>query len=151
MTMPRSRSLAATLGGPLLLIACSGGPSNEPTGASGLADPTPPPVATATPQASATEPASPTAAPTFSVQTYPVPAGSGPHDVAPAADGGVWYTAQASGELGWLNPDNGQVREIALGPGSAPHGVIVGPDGAAWITDGGLNAIVRVDAAERAR
>ena len=75
-----------------------------------------------------------------------MPAGSGPHDVAPAADGGVWYTAQASGELGWLNPDNGQVREIPLGPGSAPHGVIVGPDGAAWITDGGLNAIVRVDA-----
>ena len=29
--------------------------------------------------------------------------------------------------------------------GSAPHGVIVGPDGAPWITDGGLNAIVRVD------
>src|SRR3546814_13418615 len=27
----------------------------------------------------------------------------------------------------------------------APHGVIVGPDGAPWITDGGLNAIVRVD------
>jgi virginiamycin B lyase len=32
-----------------------------------------------------------------------------------------------------------------LGDGSAPHGVIVGPDGAPWITDGGLNAIVRVD------
>jgi virginiamycin B lyase len=32
-----------------------------------------------------------------------------------------------------------------LGAGSAPHGVIVGPDGAPWITDGGLNAIVRVD------
>lgn len=31
------------------------------------------------------------------------------------------------------------------GPGSAPHGVIVGPDGAAWVTDGGLNAILRVD------
>ena len=30
-------------------------------------------------------------------------------------------------------------------PGSRPHGVIVGPDGAPWITDGGLNAIVRVD------
>jgi virginiamycin B lyase len=29
--------------------------------------------------------------------------------------------------------------------GSAPHGVIVGPDGAAWVTDGGLNAILRVD------
>jgi virginiamycin B lyase len=28
---------------------------------------------------------------------------------------------------------------------SAPHGVIVGPDGAPWVTDGGLNAILRVD------
>jgi virginiamycin B lyase len=65
--------------------------------------------------------------------------------VAPADDGGVWYTAQGSGELGWLDPESGEVREIRLGAGSAPHGVIVGPDGAPWITDGGLNAIVRVD------
>jgi len=82
---------------------------------------------------------------TFTVTTYPVPSGSAPHDVVPAADGGVWYTAQQTGELGWLDPDTGAVREVALGPGSAPHGVIVGPDGAPWITDSGLNAIVRVD------
>ena len=81
----------------------------------------------------------------FRVREYPVPAGSRPHDVAPARDGGVWYTAQGSGELGWLNPRTGRVREVPLGPGSAPHGVIVGPDGAPWITDGGLNAIVRVE------
>ena len=81
----------------------------------------------------------------FRVREYPVPAGSRPHDVAPARDGGVWYTAQGSGELGWLNPKTGRVREVPLGPGSAPHGVIVGPDGAPWITDGGLNAIVRVE------
>ena len=37
------------------------------------------------------------------------------------------------------------MTEVALGDGSAPHGVIVGPDGAPWVTDGGLNAIVRVD------
>jgi virginiamycin B lyase len=79
------------------------------------------------------------------VQEFPVPAGSHPHDVAPARDGGVWYTAQGVGKLGWLDPATGKVREIALGEGSAPHGVIVGPDGAPWITDGGLNAIVRVD------
>jgi virginiamycin B lyase len=79
------------------------------------------------------------------VREYPVPAGSQPHDVAPARDGGVWYTAQGSGELGWLNPKTGRVRHTPLGAGSAPHGVIVGPDGAPWITDGGLNAIVRVD------
>ena len=81
----------------------------------------------------------------FSMETYPVVAGSRPHDVAPAADGGVWYTGQANGTLGWLDPETGALREIQLGQGSSPHGVIVGPDGDAWITDGGLNAIVRVD------
>lgn len=80
-----------------------------------------------------------------SVREYEVPAGSRPHDVAVAADGTVWYTAQGSGELGRLDPRTGRVTEVGLGPGSRPHGVIVGPDGAAWITDGGLNAIVRVD------
>jgi virginiamycin B lyase len=57
----------------------------------------------------------------------------------------VWFTAQASGHLGRLDPRTGRTRRVALGAGSAPHGVIVGPDGAPWITDGGLNAIVRVD------
>ncbi|RWO33429.1 MAG: lyase [Mesorhizobium sp.] len=80
------------------------------------------------------------------VRYYPVPEGAGPHDVAPAPDGSVWYTAQGQGALGRLDPDTGAVRHITLGDGSAPHGVIVGPDGAAWVTDGGLNAIVRVDA-----
>ncbi|MEE9277113.1 MAG: lyase [Dehalococcoidia bacterium] len=81
------------------------------------------------------------------VDAFPVPAGSRPHDVAPAADGGVWYTAQGAGALGWLDPETGATRHIDLGAGSRPHGVIVGPDGAAWVTDGGLNAIVRVDPA----
>src|ERR671914_2458976 len=89
--------------------------------------------------------ARPDGGPRFSVREFAVPAGTHPHDVAPARDGGVWYTAQATGALGWLNPKTGKVRETPLGAGSAPHGVIVGPDGAPWITDGGLNAIVRVD------
>ena len=79
------------------------------------------------------------------LREYPVPAGKLPHDVAPARDGGVWYTAQGSGALGWLDPKTGETQHTPLGDGSAPHGVIVGPDGAPWITDGGLNAIVRVD------
>jgi virginiamycin B lyase len=84
------------------------------------------------------------------IREFTVPAGSHPHDVAPATDGTVWYTAQAAGKLGRLDPSTGQVREVPLGAGSAPHGVIVGPDGAAWVTDSGLNAIVRVDAATHA-
>ena len=83
--------------------------------------------------------------PRLRIREFPVPAGSRPHDVAPARGGGVWYTAQATGALGLLDPRTGRTRHIPLGPGSAPHGVIVGPDGAPWITDGGLNAIVRVD------
>lgn len=79
------------------------------------------------------------------VRYYAVPSGTGPHDVAPAPDGTVWYTAQRAGALGRLDPATGRTEHISLGPRSAPHGVIVGPDAAAWVTDGGRNAIVRVD------
>jgi virginiamycin B lyase len=84
------------------------------------------------------------------IRYYAVPEGAGPHDVAPAPDGMVWYTAQGQGALGRLDPRTGDVEQIPLGEGSAPHGVIVGPEGAAWVTDGGLNAIVRVDPATKA-
>lgn len=87
-----------------------------------------------------------TSAQRLRVREYPVPAGTHPHDVAPAPDGTVWYTAQHTGKLGRLDPATGKTIEVPLGDGSAPHGVIAGPDGAAWVTDGGLNAIVRVDA-----
>jgi virginiamycin B lyase len=75
---------------------------------------------------------------------------AGIHDVAPAPDGGVWFTAQASGHLGYFNPSSGASEVIALGMNSAPHGVIQGPDKAAWITDGGQQAIVRVSWPDRA-
>ena len=81
---------------------------------------------------------------------YPLPAGVGAHDVAPAADGAVWFTAQMQGALGRLDPATGHVELLPLGKDSAPHGVIVGPDGATWVTDGGSNAILRVDGTTRA-
>jgi virginiamycin B lyase len=86
----------------------------------------------------------------MALQTYPVLAGAGAHDVDPAADGTVWFTAQAAGKLGRLDPKTGKSDLIPLGRGAAPHGVIVGPDGAPWVTDGGQNAIVRVDPLTRA-
>jgi len=75
---------------------------------------------------------------------------TGIHDLAPAPDGGVWFTAQRSGHLGWFDVASGRTDLIALGNGSSPHGVIEGPDRAAWITDGGQNAIVRVGWPDRA-
>ena len=94
----------------------------DPANATTLApDSTP----TAPLSASLSTPAAPT------IQEYDVPPGSHPHDVAPAPDGTVWYTAQTAGALGRLDPKTGKTHHIALGSGSAPHGVIVGPDGAA--------------------
>lgn len=80
------------------------------------------------------------------LQSWPLntPRATGIHDLAPAPDGGVWFSAQRSGHLGWFDPRTGKTELIALGSGSSPHGVIAGPDGAAWLTDGGQNAIVRV-------
>jgi virginiamycin B lyase len=136
MSRSRSRLAPALVAG--WLAACAASPSLSPEGSPLQPSPS-------TSSGGVTQAPSADAAPTFSVTTYPVPGGSHPHDVAPAADGGVWYTAQHSGKLGWLDPGTGGVHEVRLGTGSAPHGVIVGPDGAPWITDGGLNAIVRVD------
>jgi virginiamycin B lyase len=87
----------------------------------------------------------------IAIQAFALPAGCGPHDVAPSPEAGgpVWYTAQRQGALGRLDPATGAVEQIPLGSSSAPHGVIVGPDGAPWITDSGLNAIVRVDPGTR--
>src|SRR5206468_2802902 len=85
------------------------------------------------------------------LQSWPLatPRPTGIHDVAPAPDGGVWFSAQRSGHLGWFDPRNGRVELIALGRGSSPHGVVQGPDGAAWITDAGQQAIVRVSWPQR--
>jgi virginiamycin B lyase len=46
------------------------------------------------------------------VQGYEVPPGSRPHDVAPAPDGSVWYTAQGTSELGRLDPDTGTTVSV---------------------------------------
>lgn len=80
------------------------------------------------------------------MRRFKVPSGEHPHDIAPAPDGTVWYTAQHAGALGRLDPKTGKIVTVPLGGNSAPHGVIVGPDGNAWVTDSGLNAMVKVDA-----
>jgi virginiamycin B lyase len=87
-----------------------------------------------------------------SVKEYTIPWGHGIHDVWAVGEPGapVWFSAQRSGDLGILDPQTGAVQFVPLGRGAAPHGVIGGPDGAAWLTDGGQNAIARVDAKSHA-
>jgi virginiamycin B lyase len=138
-------ALAAAL--VVLMSACASPGEGLPSRTSHLFQASPSAIATTAP-ATAAAITAPTGTPDVSavrLVEFAVGRGQGPHDVAPAADGTVWYTAQRTGELGRLDPKTGATRMTKLGAGAAPHGVIVGPDGAPWVTDGGLNAIVRVD------
>ena len=81
----------------------------------------------------------------YRIRTYNVRPGSGSRDVACSADGTVWFCGQRDGTLNLLDPRDGGLKVVALGQGAAPHGVVIGPDGAAWVTEGGQNAIARVD------
>lgn len=136
-----------------MLLSCSTPPGGEPeTTTTAELTTTSVPVATSTTDLpenglTTTTTESPAYLPPeqLSIEAFPVVQGSRPHDVAPAADGGVWYTAQNLGELGWLDPVTGETIHHPLGEGSRPHGVIVDDAGVAWITDGGLNAIVSFD------
>src|SRR2546430_14707695 len=92
---------------------------------------------------------SPAAPEAYVLREYPVPAGSHPHDVAPAADGGVWYTAQTAGALPPLDPVTGNTSHVDLRERSAPHGAIVGPPEPARLTDGHPQCVLRVDALSR--
>jgi len=142
----RSRALATVV---LLVAACaSPAPTTAPPTGVAPSAPSAGVDVSATPPAATGSGSSPAVAGpiTLQIREFDVRAGSHPHDVAPAADGGVWYTAQRRGVLGHLDPATGAIREVPLGAGSAPHGVITGPDGAAWVSDSGLNALVRVDA-----
>lgn len=67
-------------------------------------------------------------------------------DITASADGQtLWVCGQGNGVLGRFDPRDAGMRIVQLGDGSAPHGVVTGPDKAAWVTDGGQNAIARVD------
>ena len=112
----------------LLIAACSGNGTGT-TGAEVFASPsvsstttltsasssTPTsmtPTSTAPGAASTTSDAtttSPRLAPVTQVVEFPVTPGSHPHDVAPAADGSVWYSGQGNGTLGSLDPSTGEV------------------------------------------
>ena len=79
---------------------------------------------------------------------YDLAKGDYPHDVAVGPKGEVWFCrAEGRHRSAASIRTDGHIERIALGKNAAPHGVIVGPDGAPWFTDGGQNAIVRVDPA----
>ena len=73
---------------------------------------------------------------TYDLREFDVPNGAHPHDVSPAPDGGVWYTAQDSGELGWLDPKTGRpiINKEALYTTTQPAVISPASGGAATST-----------------
>lgn len=81
---------------------------------------------------------------------FPVPAGDAPHDVAPAADGGVWYTGQGSRVLGRLDPETGEVTTVPLpaeGAGANLNTAVFDAAGPLWFT-GQSGLVGRLDPAQ---
>ncbi len=88
------------------------------TGQEGTARPsqaaaTPPPARSASPPVAGV-------ALTVTVQEYPLPRGSGAHDVAPAADGGVWITDGGQNAIVRVDPKTDAVTRFPLPAGRSP-------------------------------
>ena len=66
----------------------------------------------AMPASACGEPLPPTAP---NIQLFQLPEGARVHDVAPAADGKIWYTAQRQGALGIIDPRTGEISQVPLG------------------------------------
>src|SRR6516165_3231267 len=56
---------------------------------------------------------------------YQLPAGSYPHDVAPAPNAPVCFSPHPQAFPGPFDPQTGKPEKISLARGPAPHGVIV--------------------------
>ena len=82
------------------------------------------------------------------VRYYPVPKGSHPHDVALAANGSVWYTAQSSGELGLLDQATGKTVQVwdsyPINGRAAAVRQMLGRSGEAWGAESSNDRLVVV-------
>src|SRR5215213_9202274 len=97
------------------------------------------------------------------LQEFSVPTGSRPHDVAPAPDGTIWYTSQATGELGtldqngvlWftgqsgiygrLDPKDGHMEIFKAPRGPGPYGISTTLDGTIYYASLAGSYIARLD------
>src|SRR5438094_438319 len=80
------------------------------------------------------------------MQTFPLLAGAGAHDVYPAPDGTVWFTAQSAGKLGRLDLETGGVTVLEPPvPRQGARRVWSDSHGALWITGWNSGDLFRYD------
>ncbi len=81
---------------------------------------------------------------------FPLPnAAARPRRLAVTPDGKVWYTDNARGFHGVLDPTTAKVREWASpsGANSGPYGIAIGTDGRLWYNEQSTNLMVAFDPA----
>ena len=66
------------------------------------------------------------------MRTFPVLAGAGAHDVYPAPDGAMWFTAQSAGKLGRLDPRTEKFESFPLPDSYASVRQLAGRKGEVW-------------------
>jgi streptogramin lyase len=83
--------------------------------------------------------------PSAGVTDFPVPTpGSGPVGITAGPDGNLWFTENATNQIGRITPA-GAVREFPIvTSGSDPWGITAGPDGNLWFTEFFGNKIGRM-------
>lgn len=149
----------------LVLAACGAAEASDTPPPSSAAAPTVMPAATPVTSAPASPGPSHAATPSelaelvIDVVSHTLPSGSAPHDVAPAADGGVWYTGQGNGTTyplngpyaylntaafdgdgilwftgqagiyGRLDPESGELTTYPAPRGTGPYGIATTPEG----------------------
>jgi len=71
-------------------------------------------------------------------------ANSAPFDIAPAADGNLYYTESAVDKIGRIANLFTAQSEISLTSGTQPESIVKGPDGNLWFTEFGTSKIGRL-------
>jgi len=64
-------------------------------------------------------------------------------DIAPGADGNVWYVRKSPDKIGRVTP-SGVATEFLSGSGRSFEGIAAGPDGALWVTESLVNVVGRM-------
>ena len=85
----------------------------------------------------------------MNISEFKLPESVRPRRLAIASDDQVYFTDFKSGNLGRLNPANGEVKMWASpgGADSGPYGITITPDGSVWYSESGVkpNTLIKFD------
>jgi streptogramin lyase len=83
---------------------------------------------------------------TGAVDSFPVPDGLSPRQIAIATDGQIWFTSRFVPQgVGRLNPTTGVVTTFLTPNNPGPEGIAASPDGSIWFTQTTAGNIARID------